>query len=122
MIGGSSSGGGWEFSSSPQHPDWLWGPHSLLSNGYSALSLGIKLPGREADHSPPSSAAVKNAWAIPPLLNTPSSRGAQLNHRAGVAYDYFIILWQDNEGGIKRAGKYYITIVFIICSLHQTFG
>jgi hypothetical protein len=28
-----------------------------------ALSLGIKPPGREADHSPPSSAEVKNAWS-----------------------------------------------------------
>jgi hypothetical protein len=26
------------------------------------LSLGVKLPGREADHSPPSSTEVKNAW------------------------------------------------------------
>jgi hypothetical protein len=28
-----------------------------------ALSPGVKLPGREADHSPPSSAEVKNAWS-----------------------------------------------------------
>jgi hypothetical protein len=28
-----------------------------------ALSLGLKRPGREADHSPPSSAEVKNAWS-----------------------------------------------------------
>jgi hypothetical protein len=28
-----------------------------------ALSLGVKLPGREAAHSPPSSAEVKNAWS-----------------------------------------------------------
>jgi hypothetical protein len=28
-----------------------------------ALSLGIKRPGREADHSPPSSAKDKNAWS-----------------------------------------------------------
>jgi hypothetical protein len=28
-----------------------------------ALSLGIKRPLREADHSPPSSAEVKNAWS-----------------------------------------------------------
>jgi hypothetical protein len=28
-----------------------------------ALSLGVKRPGREADHSPPSSAEVKNAWS-----------------------------------------------------------
>jgi len=26
------------------------------------LSLGIKRQGREADHSPPSNAEVKNAW------------------------------------------------------------
>jgi hypothetical protein len=32
--------------------------------------LGVKRPGREADHSPPSSADVKNAWSytsIPPI-------------------------------------------------------
>jgi hypothetical protein len=28
-----------------------------------ALSLGIKRPGCEADHSPPSSAEIKNAWS-----------------------------------------------------------
>jgi hypothetical protein len=28
-----------------------------------ALSLGVKLPRREADHSPPSSAEVRNAWS-----------------------------------------------------------
>jgi hypothetical protein len=28
-----------------------------------ALSLGVKWQGREADHSPPSSAEVKNAWS-----------------------------------------------------------
>jgi hypothetical protein len=27
------------------------------------LSLGEKRPGREADHSPPSNAEVKNAWS-----------------------------------------------------------
>jgi hypothetical protein len=52
-------------------PERLWGPPSLLSNGYQeGLSLGAKRPGREADHSPPSSAEVKNAWSYtstPPL-------------------------------------------------------
>jgi hypothetical protein len=28
-----------------------------------ALSLGVKLPGREADHSPPSTAEIKNSWS-----------------------------------------------------------
>jgi hypothetical protein len=35
-----------------------------------ALFLGVKWPGREADHSPPSSAEVKNAWShtsTPPI-------------------------------------------------------
>jgi hypothetical protein len=31
--------------------------------GTGALSLGVKRLGREADHSPPSSAEVKNAWS-----------------------------------------------------------
>jgi hypothetical protein len=38
--------------------------------GTSALSLGVKRSGREADHSPPSRAEVKNAWrytSTPPI-------------------------------------------------------
>jgi hypothetical protein len=35
--------------------------------GTGATSLGIKQPGREADHSPPSSVEVKSG-VIPPLL------------------------------------------------------
>jgi hypothetical protein len=45
--------------SSPRRPDQLWGPPNLLSNGYGALSPGVKRPGREADHLPPASAEVK---------------------------------------------------------------
>jgi hypothetical protein len=38
-------------------------PHDRVQTGSpGALSLGIKRPGREADHSPPYSAEVKNAW------------------------------------------------------------
>jgi hypothetical protein len=33
-----------------------------------ALSLGIKQPGREADHSLPSSVEVKNAWSYTSTL------------------------------------------------------
>jgi hypothetical protein len=39
----------------PTQPPIQWVP--------GALSLGVKRPGREADHSPPSSAEVKNAWS-----------------------------------------------------------
>jgi hypothetical protein len=42
-----------------------------------ALSLGVKRPGREADHSPPSSAEVKECVELyHHSLNTPSWRGA----------------------------------------------
>jgi hypothetical protein len=39
-------------------PDWPWGPHSLLFNGYRVFLGGKERPGRAADHSPPSSAEV----------------------------------------------------------------
>jgi hypothetical protein len=38
----------------PTQPPIQWVPE--------ALSLGVKWPGHEADHSPPSSAKVKIAW------------------------------------------------------------
>jgi hypothetical protein len=44
----------------PQGPDRLLGPPNLLSSGYGgALSSGVMRLGREADHSPPSSAEVE---------------------------------------------------------------
>jgi hypothetical protein len=43
---------------SPRHPDRLWGPPNFLSNGYRWLSPR----GREADHTPPTSAEVKKMW------------------------------------------------------------
>jgi hypothetical protein len=48
------------FFSSSKRPDWFWGPPNHLSSGYKeGISSGVKRPGREADHSPPSSAEVK---------------------------------------------------------------
>jgi hypothetical protein len=49
--------------SSPQRPDQLRSPPSLLSSGYQ---------GREVDHSPESIAEVKNGGATPPFLHSPS--------------------------------------------------
>jgi hypothetical protein len=40
------------------------------------LSRGVKRPGREADHSPPSSAEVKSGGAIPRLSHMSLWRGA----------------------------------------------
>jgi hypothetical protein len=47
----------------PTHPPIQWVP--------GALPLGVKRPGREADHSPPSSAEVKNTWSY---ISTPPIR------------------------------------------------
>ena len=50
------------FFSSPKRPDLLWAPPSILLTGYRNSFPGIKRPGREVNHSPPSSFAVKNGW------------------------------------------------------------
>jgi hypothetical protein len=44
---------------SRSRPHRLWGTPSLLFNGYGGASPRVKRPGREADHSPPTSADVK---------------------------------------------------------------
>jgi hypothetical protein len=55
----------------PTQPPIQWVPR--------VLSLGVKQPGREADHSLPSSAEVKECVELyPHYPNTPSWRGAQL--------------------------------------------
>ena len=46
---------GTRFSARPDRP---WGPPSLLYNGYEVFPGSKVRPGRGADHSPPSSAAV----------------------------------------------------------------
>jgi hypothetical protein len=53
---GSNPGGGWEFFFSTPRPDRFWSLPSFLSNGYEGLFPWGR---READHSPPSSAGVK---------------------------------------------------------------
>jgi len=39
-------------------PDWLWGPHSLLYNGYRVFPRGKERAGLDAGPSPPSSAPM----------------------------------------------------------------
>jgi hypothetical protein len=59
---------GMRFFSTPQRPDRLWSPPSLLSNGYLRLLLRrVKRLGRKADHSPPSSVVVNNDGTVTPL-------------------------------------------------------
>jgi hypothetical protein len=59
--------------------------------------VGVKRPGREADHSPPSSAEVKEFVELYlHSSNMPSRRGAQLKHR-----DNFTITFR-RQGGLQN--------------------
>ena len=51
---------GMRFSARPDRP---WGPPSLLYNGYRVFPGDKVRPGRAADHSPPSSAAVMEEYS-----------------------------------------------------------
>jgi hypothetical protein len=57
----------------PTHPPIQW----VLG----ALSLVVKRPGRDADHSPPSSAEVKSGGAMPPLPHASSWHGLRISSR-----------------------------------------
>jgi hypothetical protein len=81
LDGRSSIPGRDKIFSSPQRPDRLWGPPSLLFNGYRGSFPGVKQPGPEADHSPPSSTEVKNCGAVSPLPHMSSWYGAKLIKR-----------------------------------------
>jgi hypothetical protein len=56
---GSIAGKGERFFSTPQDRDRLWGPPTLLYNGYQGVSPRIKRQGREAYHSLPRSITVE---------------------------------------------------------------
>jgi hypothetical protein len=65
----------------PTQPPVQWVP--------GALSLGIKRQGREADHSPTSSAEVKECVEL--YIHSPSTsswRGAQLKHRENFTFTF----------------------------------
>jgi hypothetical protein len=92
MIGGSSPGRGWEFFSSPPR----LGPHpASMQRTPMALSLGGKRPGREAGHSPPSSAEVKACVKLHlHSPNTPSWHGAHFKHRSSTFTFYHEEYWE----------------------------
>jgi hypothetical protein len=62
--------------SSSEHPNQLWSPPNLLFNGYWGSFLGVKGPGNENDHSPPSGTQIKSEltpWSrvLPEKLKCP---------------------------------------------------
>jgi hypothetical protein len=78
-----------------------WGPtQPPIQRVPGALSQGVRWLGREAHHSPPSSAKVKE-WVVLYLHspNTPSWHGAQLKKAQGQLHLYFFI---NNQGISSR--------------------
>jgi hypothetical protein len=73
--------------SSPTSRPALGGPPSLLYKGYQGLfpcGGRVKRPGREADHSPPSSAEVKDYVELYlHFPNNPSWCGTQFKEKQG---------------------------------------
>jgi hypothetical protein len=63
-----------------------------------ALSLGVKRPGREPDHSSPSSAEVKNAWSY---TSTPQ---------------YVFMAWCL----VKHRGNFTFTLTFTVCLINSS--
>jgi hypothetical protein len=58
-----------------------------------AVSVGVNWPGRETDHSPPSSAEVNNVWSYTPPPNTPPCGGDRLRENTGTVLPYFTLLY-----------------------------
>jgi hypothetical protein len=74
LDGRGSIPAGQEILFTTQRPDRLWGPPASTQLVPGTLSTGVKQQGREADHSDPSSAEVKNGGAISPFSHTSSWR------------------------------------------------
>jgi hypothetical protein len=75
----------------------------------------VKLPGREADHSPPSSDEVKNAWSYTPFPQYADLwRGAQLKAQRPF-YLYWQHLYHESELPVSVGGD--VSLLYVI--LHQ---
>ena len=53
----------------PTRPDQFWGTPSVIFNGHRGPSPGVKRPGPEADHSPPSRVEFNNKWIYTSTLH-----------------------------------------------------
>jgi hypothetical protein len=72
--------------------------------GTRALSLAVKRPGREVDHSPPSSAEVMNAWSYTSTSPVHLQRGAKLkNHTDSFNFIYVSITVTKKRNFTRRS-------------------
>ena len=72
-------------------PHRLWGPPSLLYNGYHVFPGGKERPGRDSDPSPPSSAVVmkEQSYTSSPPVGRKACTEPQCLYK-GALYFYFI--------------------------------
>lgn len=63
-VWGSNPGGGQRFVYSQNPPHLLWGPRTLILDGYRPSFEEVKQPGRVTGISPPYMVEVKNVWSF----------------------------------------------------------
>jgi len=81
----SISDRGRDFISSSSHKDRLWGP--FIQWVLWTLSLGVKRPGREANHSPPSRAQVKKSWSYTSIPTYIFMAWCLIKHRCNFTFN-----------------------------------
>jgi hypothetical protein len=82
-----------------------------------AFSLGIKRPGREADHSPPSSAEVKNAWSYTPTLQYAFMAWCLIKK---MNRDVFFSTWNERKMGVGGLSLLVCLSFLLICCICET--
>jgi hypothetical protein len=91
--------------------EYHWSRESTCKPG--AVSLGVKRQGREADHSPPSNAEVKECVALYLRFpNTPSWRGAQFKkeHRDNFTFAFKCTC------GVRLLKTVACLFMYVVCS------
>jgi hypothetical protein len=83
---------GQESFSSPERPDRHCGQTSLVFRTYRGSFPGVKRPGREVNHSPQSSAEVKNNWGYNYKLLPIHVHGVDWEH-----FTFFLPLRMDHS-------------------------
>jgi hypothetical protein len=119
--------------STPQRPDRLWGPPSFLYDGYQrVLSVGVKLLGRDANHSPLLSVEVKEWWRYISIPSYISMALFVIKHGGKFALPYLITIcsdyrrgsdwWMNSQITIASAEPFRVCCVFTSLSLATASG
>jgi hypothetical protein len=86
-----------------------------------AVSLGVKRPGREAGHSPPYTAEVKNAWSYTSSPQYAFMAWCLVKRRDTFTFTYICLLERKTEK-MKTVGKEAKMLVSVcICVLVHTY-